>query len=205
MFGLVPKNENFFEFFDRAALNILEGARLLDELIEDAGDVEERAKLIKDLEHVGDTITHETVKMLNKTFVTPIDREDIHALISALDDVMDIIESVAIKIRLYKIREFPLEARELAHILLKSAEETVRAVSYLEKMDHTIHHICIELNSLENEADRISRSAIAKLFDEEKDPITLIKMKELYETLEWGSDKFEDVANILEGIVVKHA
>jgi predicted phosphate transport protein (TIGR00153 family) len=205
MFGLIPRNVDFFEFFDKAANNILGSARLLDELIEDGGDVTEKVKLIKDLEHEGDKITHETVKMLNKTFVTPIDREDIHSLSSALDDAIDLIDSVATKVHLYKIKDFPMEAKELAHILLKSAEETVRAVSYLERMDSTIHHICIELNSLENEADRISRSAIARLFEEEKDPITLIKLKELFETLEWASDKFEDVANILEGIVVKHA
>jgi predicted phosphate transport protein (TIGR00153 family) len=204
MFGLIPKNENFFEFFDKAANNILCGARLLDELVED-GDVAEKVNLIRDIEHEGDRITHETVKMLNKTFVTPIDREDIHALISALDDAIDLIDAVVVRVYLYKIKEFPSGAKELAHILLKSAEETVRAVSYLEKMDPTIHHICIELNSLENEADRISRSSIAKLFEEEKDPLTVIKWKELYETLELASDKFEDVANILEGIVLKHA
>ncbi|MEE9614901.1 MAG: DUF47 family protein [Thermodesulfobacteriota bacterium] len=205
MFGLIPKNNNFFEFFDRAANNILVGARLLTELMEEGGDVTEKAKLIKDVEHEGDRITHETMKTLNQTFVTPIDREDIHALISGLDDVIDLMDSVTSKFHLYRVSEFPSEARELGRILFKSAEETVRAVSYLEKMDKTIHHICIELNSLENEADRITRSAIARLFDEEKDPIAVIKWKDLFETLEEAADKFEDVANILEGIVVKHA
>lgn len=204
MFGLIPKSENFFEQFDKAANNILRGARILEELVAD-GDVEEKARLLKDIEHEGDLITHETVKMLNKTFVTPIDREDIHALISALDDAIDLIDSVASKVHLYKIKEFPPEAKELSHILLKSAEETVRAISYLEKMDSTINHICIELNSLENEADRISRAAIAKLFEDVKDPITLIKWKDILETMEWAEDKFEDIANILEGIIVKHA
>ncbi len=204
MFGLIPKNLDFFEFFDRAANNILKGARVLGELVED-GDIEEKAKLITEIEHDGDRITHDTVRMLNQTFVTPIDREDIHGLITALDDVIDFIDAFVIRVHLYKIKEFPAAARELAHILLKSAEETVRAISCLEKMDSTIHHICIELNSLENEADRISRAAIAKLFEEEKDPLTVIKWKELYETLELASDKFEDVANILEGIILKHA
>lgn len=204
MFGLIPKNLNFFEFFDKAANNILAGARLLEELVAD-GDVEEKVKLIREIEHEGDRITHDTVKMLNKTFVTPIDREDIHGLISVLDDVIDLIEAFVVRVHLYKIKEFPQEAKELSHILLKSSEETVRAVSYLEKLEPTIHHICIELNSLENEADRISRSAIAKLFEEEKDPLQVIKWKELFETLERAADKFEDVANILEAIVVKNA
>ena len=205
MFGLIPKNENFFEFFDQSANNILKGAALLKEIIEKVGDHDEKSKQMKETEHAGDKITHETVKKLNQTFVTPIDREDIHSLISGMDDILDLMDSVVNKINLYKITDYPPEAKDLAHILYKAAEETVRAISYLEKMDYTIHHICIELNSLENEADRISRSGIARLFEEEKDPINLIKQKEFLETLEMAADKFEDVANILEGIVVKNA
>lgn len=204
MFGLIPKNTNFFEYFDMAANNILDATRILKELVENDGDNTERVRLIKELEHEGDKITHETVKMLNQSFITPIDREDIHALTSALDDAMDLIDSVASKFHLYKIRQKTPAAREVAEILFRSAEEMVRAINYLEKLDHTIHHICIELNSLENEADRITMTAIAALFDEEKDPIMLIKWKDLYETLEDAADMFEDVANILEAIIVKH-
>ncbi|MEE8575546.1 MAG: DUF47 family protein [Thermodesulfobacteriota bacterium] len=204
MFKFIPKNENFYEFFDRAANNIVSGARVLVELFENPEGIEEKVKTIKDFEHVGDQITHDTVKMLNSTFITPIDREDIHALVMGLDDVMDLIDSVASRYHLYKIKETSPEAKELASILLKAAEETVRALTYLEKFDHTINHICIEINSLENEADRVVRNAVARLFDEEKDPITLIKWKEIYETLEEAADMFEDVANILEAIIVKH-
>lgn len=204
MFRFIPKNENFFEFFDNAANNIVSAARVLGEMFEEGSDTEEKAKLIKDLEHDGDTITHETIKTLHKTFITPIDREDIHALITELDDAMDFIDSVASRYHLYKMHSPPPEVKELTEIIFKSAEETVRALSYLEKFDKTIHHICIELNSLENEADRVVRSAIAKLFEEEKDPIQVIKWKELFETLEDTADKFEDIANTLEGIVVKH-
>ena len=205
MFGLIPKNVDFFEFFDAAANNILKGARLLDDIIADDSGIEEKVRLMKEIEHAGDKVTHDTVKKLNQTFVTPIDREDIHALICALDDSMDLIDNVASKYMLYKLTDPPRPVKELTEILLKCAEETVRAVTYLEKLDSTIHHICIEINSLENEADRISRSAIATLFDETKDPFHLIKWKELYETLEDAADQFEDVANILEGIIVKHA
>ncbi|HBO85298.1 MAG TPA: DUF47 domain-containing protein [Deltaproteobacteria bacterium] len=205
MFRFIPKNENFFEMFDLAANNILKGARLLQELIESDRDIEEKVKTIKEKEHEGDKVTHRTVMMLNQTFVTPIDREDIHALICALDDVMDLIYSAADKYALYNLSNPPSEAKELVSIIYKSAEETVRAVTSLENMDKTIHHICIELNSLENDADRITRSAIARLFNEEKDPFSLIKWKEIFEDLELATDKFEDVANILEGIVLKHA
>jgi len=205
MFGLIPKNVHFFEYFDRAANNTLKGARLLDEIMATAGNIEEKVKLMKEIEHDGDKITHDTVHTLNKTFVTPIDREDIHALICALDDSMDLIDSIASRYLLYKLSSPQPPVKELCRILFKSAEETVRAVSYLEKFDPTIHHICIEINSLENEADRITRYAIAALFEELTDPFALIKWKEIYETFEDAADKFEDIANILEGIIVKHA
>ncbi len=205
MFGLIPKNVHFFEFFDRAANNTLKGARLLEEIVESSGDITDKVKLMKDIEHDGDEIIHDTMQTLNKTFVTPIDREDIHGLICALDDSMDLIDSIASRYLLYKLSDAPPAIKELSKVLFKCAEETVRAVAYLEKLDPTIHHICIELNSLENEADRITRHAIAALFDELTDPMMLIKWKEIYETYEDAADKFEDIANILEGIVVKHA
>ena len=204
MFRFIPKNENFFEFFDNAANNIVSAARVLGEMFEEGSDTAQKAKLIKDYEHEGDTITHDTIKTLNKTFITPIDREDIHALTTELDDAMDFIDSVASRYQLYKMTSPPPEVKELAGIIFKCAEETVRALSYLEKFDKTIHHICIELNSLENEADRVVRTAIAKLFEEEKDPIQVIKWKEIFETLEDTANKFEDIANTLEGIIVKH-
>lgn len=204
MFGLIPKNENFFELFDLAAINIQNATRVLNELMVQGDDVEERVKRIKDLEHEGDKITHDTIKRLNKTFVTPIDREDIHELISSMDDVVDFIDNVASKYRMYKLSDPPEPVKELTGILLRAGDETVRAVSSLEGMDPGIHHICIEINSLENEADRISMSAIAKLFDGGMEPLDVMKWKELYETLEDAADAFEDVANTLEGIILKH-
>lgn len=205
MFGFIPKNDNFFEFFDNAARNIVEGTKVLDELFANPSESKEKSDLIKDIEHAGDKITHDTMNTLNKTFVTPIDREDIHSLICALDDVMDYIDDAANKFHLYKFGEATNEVKEMSAILLKCSAETVKAVTGLEKLDTSINEVCIEINSLENEADRISGNAIAQLFENEKDPIQLIKWKELYETLEEAADGFEDVANILEGIVVKHA
>lgn len=205
MFGFIPKSDNFFEFFDKAAINIVEGTKVLDELFQNPSQSKEKSDLIKDIEHAGDKITHDTMNTLNKTFVTPIDREDIHALICALDDVMDYIDDAANKFHLYKFGKATPAVLEMSKILLKCSEETVKAVTGLEKLDTSINKVCIEINSLENEADRISGKAIANLFDTEKDAIELIKWKELYETLEEAADGFEDVANILEGIVVKHA
>lgn len=204
MFGFIPKNNDFFEFFALAANNIQSGARVLNEIFAEQGDVNTLVSQLKDIEHEGDKITHDTVKMLNKTFVTPIDREDIHALITGLDDVLDLMDSTASRYSLYRMSNPPAEAKELAGILLKCSEETVRALTGLQKFDASVHHICIELNSLENEADRVVRNAIARLFDEEKDPIEIIKWKEIFETLEEAADMFEDVANIVEAIIVKH-
>jgi predicted phosphate transport protein (TIGR00153 family) len=204
MFGFIPKNNDFFEFFALAANNIERGARVLNDMLGEKGDPGQYMIEIKDIEHEGDKITHDTVKMLNKTFVTPIDREDIHALITGLDDVLDLMDSVASKYVLYKMHSPHVEAKELADILLRCSMETVRALTGLQKFDVSVHHICIELNSLENEADRVVRNAIARLFDNEKDPIEIIKWKEIFETLEDAADKFEDVANIVEGIIVKH-
>ena len=200
----LPKTDNFFEQFGLAANNIVNSTRALKELFEDDSNIEATVKLIKEYEHEGDKITHETVKMLNKTFVTPIDREDIHALITGLDDVIDYIDSAASRYFLYKMSKPPEAAKALTEILHKCAEETVRALSNLQKFDASIHHICIELNSLENEADRVVRSAIARLFENEKDPIEVIKWKELFDSLEDAADKFEDVANTIEAIIVKH-
>ncbi|MDH4227859.1 MAG: DUF47 family protein [Deltaproteobacteria bacterium] len=202
---LIPKNENFFICFSDAAENILKGSKLLQEMIASGTASEEGRIKVKNIEHVGDKITHDTVLMLNKTFITPIDREDIYALICALDDVMDFLDSVADKYALYKLGSPTPQVLKLADIIVRAADEAVRGVAHLKKLDASVNRSCIELNSLENEADRVSRDAIAELFETEKDPIQLIKWKEIYETFENAADRFEDVANILEGIVLKHA
>ncbi len=201
----MPKNENFFKCFNDAAENIVKGAELLKEIFDSGEITDEKVAKMKDIEHAGDKITHDTVMMLNKTFITPIDREDIHALICSLDDVMDLIDSITYKYALYKVGGATPQAKQLADILLRASVETVRGLKELKKLDLTVTTVCVELNSLENEADKVTREAIALLFDEVKDPFFLIKWKELYESLEEAADTFEDVANIVEGIVLKHA
>ena len=204
MFRLIPREEKFFEFFEKAANNILDGARILAHMTDEQdGDLEKGWKQLEDLEHVGDKITHQIIRKLNRTFITPIDREDIHSLTVALDDVMDLIEAVAARMSLYKIKQPTEEARKLALVILKSAEEIVKAVSNLERLDDVTEH-CIEINRLENEADEVCREAIAGLFEKGQDPIDVIKWKEIYETMETATDRCEDVANIVEGVALKN-
>jgi len=205
MFRLIPREEKFFEFFKEAASNILDGAKILVQMMDEQGvDLQEHWKRLEDCEHEGDKITHQIIRKLNRTFITPIDREDIHSMTVALDDVMDLIEAVAARMSLYKIKHPTEEARKLAQLILKSAEEIVKAVSNLERMDDVMEH-CIEINRLENMADDVCREAIANLFEKGNDPIEVIKWKEIYETLETTTDRCEDVANIVESVALKNA
>jgi uncharacterized protein len=142
--------------------------------------------------------------MLNQTFITPFDREDIHRLTSSLDDVLDFVNAAAVRMTLYRISSPPPAAADLARIIVTQAEELSKAVALLGDNQHLLEH-CVEVNRLENEADRISRKAIAELFESEKDPIQLIKLKELYEVLETATDKAEDAANVLEAVALKSA
>jgi uncharacterized protein len=156
------------------------------------------------VEHKGDRATHAIITKLNQSFITPFDREDIHRLVSSLDDVLDFTNAAANRLVMYKINEPPPAAAELATLIVLQAEELARGVSLLEKNGAVLKH-CDEVNRLEDEADHVSRRAIAALFDDEKDPIQIIKLKELYEVLEVATDKAEDAANVLEAIVVKSA
>jgi predicted phosphate transport protein (TIGR00153 family) len=204
MFRLIPREEKFFEFFNKAANNILDGAKALVQMMDEQdGDLEKGWKQLEEFEHEGDKITHQIIRKLNRTFITPIDREDIHSLTVALDDVMDLIEAVAARMSLYKIKQPTEEARKLAQVILKSAEEIVKAVSNLERLDDVMEH-CIEINRLENVADDVSREAIADLFDKGHDPMDVIKWKEIYETMETATDRCEDVANIVEAVALKN-
>jgi predicted phosphate transport protein (TIGR00153 family) len=205
MFRIIPRDEAFFVMFEKAAQNALEGAEVLKDLLDHFDDVKEKARQIEEIEHKGDTLTHEIVRKLNTTFITPIDREDILALTSSIDDVIDLIHAAATRIMLYKITEPTPQAKELGFLILKSTRELHRGVTRLStKMDEVFEH-CVEVNSLENEADRVCRDAIAQLFDQEKDPIYILKWKEIYETLETATDRCEDAANVLEGVALKNA
>jgi len=205
MFGLIPKDEKFFEMFKEMGVIVTEGAELLRVMLNDFENPGESQRRIKDVEHRGDHQTHEIIKKLNKSFITPFDREDIYALSAALDDILDLIDASAQRIVMYNVEKPTPESKELAFIILKSCQAIERALARLGgKFEHIAEH-CREVNALENEADRVSREAISRLFDEEKDPIQLIKWKEIYETLETATDKCEDAANILESVVVKNA
>src|SRR4051794_25479381 len=204
MVRLVPRDTKFFDMFAEMAGNITEGAVLLKAILSDLQNVEVRVQQLKDLEHKGDDMTHSILVKLNSTFITPFDREDIHALASAMDDVLDYVYAAGERLVMYKIHSAPPVAAELAGVVLRQAEQLSKAVGMLEKHDDVLS-ICVEINRLENEADRLARGALADLFDREKDPITLIKQKELIEVLETATDKAEDAANVLESVVLKSA
>ncbi|MBC7961814.1 MAG: DUF47 domain-containing protein [Steroidobacteraceae bacterium] len=206
MFGLIPKEEKFFKLFKDMTENIIDGAKLLKDMLDNFENPNESQRKIKDVEHKGDSITHDIIQMLNKTFVTPLDREDIYALASKLDDIIDLIDASAQRVIMYNVDSIPPEAKSLGFIILQCCYAVDKAVAMLgKKTNEQIFAACVEINALENEADRVSREAISRLFDEEKDPIQLIKWKEIYETLERATDKCEDAANILESVVVKNA
>lgn len=205
IFNLIPKEEAFFDLFKQAAHNVIEGSRLLKDMMEDFHDLPGKAKKIKEVEHVGDGITHDIAMRLNQTFMTPIDREDIHDLASALDDILDAVDAVADRFVIYKIERPTESAIRLADILYQASVAVGRGVDRIGMSHAQIKECCVQVNSLENEADRVSRDAISGLFEKEKDPISVIKWKEIYETIEEGTDRCEDVSNILERIVLKHS
>jgi uncharacterized protein len=201
---LFKKDDKFFRIFGQMTIHIKEAAEILGNMLENPGaDLAPLATKIKDLEHKGDELTHRVIDELNKTFITPIDREDIHDLSAALDDVLDLIDSTAGRIVLFRIAEPISSMPEMAAVLLSQVVEIGAALSDLQDNDHVVER-CIEINRLENDADRLFQSAIASLFDEVKDPIDVIKRKEIIETLEAATDKAEDVANVLESIIVKN-
>ena len=202
MFRLLPRETKFFDLFAELSTSLNQGARLLRSILEDPTDLEKRVDQMQAIEHDGDRATHAIIMKLNQSFITPFDREDIHRLASSLDDVLDYVNTAAVRLVMYKISQPPVAAAELAGIIVLQAEELARGVSLLEKNGKVLQH-CDEINRLEDEADNVSRRAIACLFEHEKDPIQLIKMKELYEVLEFATDKAEDAANVLEAIVLK--
>lgn len=204
MFSLIPKDQKFFEMFNRAAENTLRGALLLKTLYEKYENPVELVEQIKKVEHDGDTITHEIIKRLNTTFITPIDREDIYSLTSAIDDVLDLIDAVANCMMVFKVDKPTPESIQLVELIARCAQKVVELVSLLGKSQDVLRH-CVEINSLEEQADRVTVNAIARLFEVEKDPITVIKWKEIYEKLEGATDRCEDVANIIESIVLKNS
>jgi predicted phosphate transport protein (TIGR00153 family) len=205
MVRLIPRETKFFDMFVEMANNVIEGARLMKALLENFTDVPAQVSKLKDIEHRGDDLTHAVITKLNQTFITPFDREDIHRLASSLDDVLDLLNAAGDRIIVYKIDAVPRESAILAGLILQQSEELARAVAVLEKQHQSVLLHCVEINRLENEADRVTRDAVGRLFENEKDPIQLIKIKELYEVLELATDKAEDAANVLESVILKSA
>lgn len=203
---IFPKEIDFFEIFDRAASNLTKATSLLVSLMENFDNLEARAKEIYEVEQDGDMLTHDIMKKLNRTFLTPIDREDIHALAARMDDILDLVWGGVDRMIVFKITSPTQEAVELAKDLHRTTEVLQKTIKELRAKNYShVQEHCIEINRLENKIDRTFRDALGKLFEDIKDPLLIIKWKDVYEHLENASDRCEDVANVLEGIVLKHA
>ncbi len=201
--SLVPKEQKFFALFRDLSGKVVEGARLLRVMMTDFTDLETKAKGIRAVEHDADIITHEVLDRLNKSFITPIEREDIRALAQYLDTVLDDIEGIGNRLAAYGVKKPTPQAIEMTNLICQATDQIQKAVDSLENLKQ-IHIFVVEINRLENMADNISREMIAKLFHEEPDVRELIRWKDIYEKLERCADRCEDVANVIEDIVVKN-
>ena len=205
-FPFIPKEEKFFELFEEGAHNVVKAAQRLKELVDIWKNVEGRVSEITELEHAGDRITHQIMEQLHRTFVTPFDREDIALLAHSLDDVTDFIHAASDAMLIYKIDRPTQRAKDLADIIVQAAAEVERALPQLRRRAQLkqVLERCVEINRLENMADRIFRSAVGELFDDSTDIAYVIKWREIYEHMESATDRCEDVANVLEGVALKH-
>lgn len=205
---LIPQERKFFPLFEKASSNLLETAKVLHQMV-NTPEPEKRKDMLREiekLEHIGDSVTHEIFTELGTTFITPFDREDIHALTSALDDVVDFIHGSAKRMEMYKVQLPEANISKFAELIEKSSNELHIAVSELKDLKNVdlIKAACVRINSIENHADDVFDSAIARLFEEEKNAVEIIKMKEVFSVLETATDKCEDAANVLESVIVKN-
>lgn len=208
MFGrLMPTEGKFFDLFNQHAELCVKGAKEMVELMTNFDDLEIRVHAIEGIEKQADKVTHDTIELLHKTFITPIDRDEIHQLITRMDDILDLLEDAAQTISLYDIKAITPEAKRLAELCLACTEKVQSAVALLHNMDNSrqILTICKEVDRLESDADHVMRAAMSKLFRDEPDVRNLIKLKAIYEILETVTDRCEDVSNIIEGIIVENA
>ncbi len=206
-FSLMPREESFFNLFEESAQNAVTTSKKLKELIDGWENVPVKVAEIDELEHVGDTITHQIVRQLHKTFVTPFDREDIALLAHSLDDITDFIQAAADAMLIYKVARPGESAKQLADTIVQSTVEVGLAVPELRSrsgLQHLVSH-CVEINRLENVADNIYRTAVGELFDKTSNIADIIKWREIYEHMETATDRCEDVANVLEGVALKNA
>ncbi|HET9555282.1 MAG TPA: DUF47 family protein [Anaeromyxobacteraceae bacterium] len=205
---LMPKTDDFFSDFEAQCAAVVEGALLLKGLLDDFTDVPAKCQAIKDVEHRADDITHRAFARLHTQFITPFDRSEIHRLLSRIDDVLDLADAAAERLGLYDIDQVLPEARELASVLVEQArkmEEAVRGLREMKKNPQRVLEACKEMNVLENQADTLTRQTMAKLFKRGNDPLTVMKWKEIIDLIEDATDRAEDVANVIEGVVLEHA
>jgi predicted phosphate transport protein (TIGR00153 family) len=203
-FRVIPRNEGFYDLFEKAAANVAETSRLLLKLLTDFHDPEAMHSEIRQREHEGDEITHQIMRALNTTFVTPFDREDIHHLAAGLDDILDFIEAVSDLLVLHRIEQPLPEMRQLADVLARTADQVYQAITRLKSLSG-LEQYWVEINRLENEGDRVYRQTVARLFSGDYKAMDVLKWKDLVDQLEAAIDGCEDVANTLESILLKHA
>ena len=205
---LMPRSDDFFSDFEAQAAAVVEGAVLLKDLLDDFTNVPAKCQAIKDVEHRADDITHRAFERLHTQFITPFDRSEIHRILSRIDDVLDLADAAAERLGLYDIDTVLPESRELCAVLVEQTrkmEEAVRGLRNMKKDPETILAACQEMNKLENQADTLTRKTMAKLFKRGNDPLTVMKWKEIIDLIEDATDRAEDVANVIEGVVLEHA
>jgi predicted phosphate transport protein (TIGR00153 family) len=206
-FSFIPKEEKFFDLFEESAKNLVDVAGCLKDLFESPKDVGGQVAHITELEHVGDRITHKIIARLHRTFVTPFDREDIAQIAHNLDDIVDLVHAAADAILIYRIDSMTARGKELAEIIYKATIEITKALPLLRERKNLkkLLPYCVELNRLENDGDRCYRAALGELFDDSPDMTHIMKWREIYENMESATDRCEDIANVLEGVALKHA
>ncbi len=207
-FNLIPHEAKFFDLFEQSASTVVKAAKELKKLVDSWTDIEATVAMISEIEHEGDTSTHQIMSQLNRTFVTPFDREDIAMLANALDDVIDLIEAAADTMMLYKVKTPGQRAKELADIILQISLAVEQAIPQLRELGKNMPQVlkfCVDINSLENVADKIFRQALTELFTDTTDIVEIIKWREIFQYMESATDKCEDVANVIEGVALKHS
>ena len=204
---LMPKSDEFFDDFDAQAEATVKGARLLLSLFEDFTDVERKVAAIKQVEHEGDNIAHRAFERLHRQFITPFDRGEIHRLLGRIDDVLDLTDATAERLFLYEVGPIPQAAKDLARILVPATEKLRDAVRQMREIKNPAQLLasCREIKALESDADTLVRAALAALFKSGADPLSIMKWKEIYDLMETATDRCEDVANVIEGVVLEHA
>ncbi len=207
MFGKSKSDESFFDGFVRHGRSTLEASKLIRSLFDELGNAKDLARAVSEAEHAGDQITHDTIKRLHETWITPFDRADIHTLISRMDDVLDLTEAVSERVILFELKESRPQARELADVLVRCCEAMLRAMELLPnlKSSKELLELCVKIGKMENEADVLYRQAIADLYKAGNDPLDVMKWRDIFDALETATDRCADVANVIEGVVLEYA